>query len=200
MSWWPFVTALGDTGVVLPAFAFAAGWLAVRRQVGMCLSWTMLLMLVGGVVIASKLAFMTWNLGIGALDFTGLSGHTAMSVVVWPPLCVLLARREGCQRAVAGMAGVVLALLIAWSRIELHAHSVSEVVGALLIGLPGVAILFRTRWSYWAVSGGRMLLIFALLAMLPLTYGHRFPSDKILRFAAMQLRPNHTIYRRDLLR
>jgi membrane-associated phospholipid phosphatase len=200
MSCWSFVTALGDTAVLLPVFAITAAWLVARHQARLVLSWAMLLVVVAGLVIASKLAFMAWNLGITRLDFTGISGHTALSMAVWPPLCMLLVRRGDHRRMVAGSAGLVLVLLIAWSRVELHAHSVAEVVSAVLIGLAGTVIFLRAQWPHWSMSGGRMLPMVALLATLSVTYGHRFPSDEILRFAATQLNPKHMTFRRDALR
>ncbi|HEL4834301.1 TPA: phosphatase PAP2 family protein, partial [Stenotrophomonas maltophilia] len=89
-------------------------------------------------------AFMGWGIGIKSLYFTGFSGHAAMSSAVYPLVGVLLAGPERRARVTGLMSGVLLAVAIAWSRIPLHAHSLSEVIAGLGLGL---------GCSAWALRG-----------------------------------------------
>lgn len=196
---WALITAFGDTSVLLPAVAIFAVWLVARHQAHLMVYWCALLTLVAGLVVASKLMFMAWNIGVAAWDFTGFSGHTAMSVAVWPPALSLLPQRNNERLSmVAGVAGFLLAFLIAWSRIELRAHSFTEVIGAFLIGLVSTVMFLRALWPSWTLAGGRTLPIASLLIVLSATYGHPFPTEQILRSVAMQLNSTHMTYRRAL--
>ena len=46
-----------------------------------------------------KLAFMGWGIGIRELDFTGFSGHTALSTAFW--LNLLMAAVRACYTSVS---------------------------------------------------------------------------------------------------
>jgi hypothetical protein len=55
--------------------------------------WALLFGITGAIVCASKLAFMGWGMGIRELDFTGFSGHTALSTF-WPISCGYCAHEQ----------------------------------------------------------------------------------------------------------
>ncbi|MHC1653595.1 phosphatase PAP2 family protein [Stenotrophomonas maltophilia] len=101
--------------------------------------WMLAIVAVAGVTLSSKLAFMGWGIGIKSLQFTGFSGHAAMSSVVYPIVGVLLAGPGKSARMIGLLGGGLLAVAIAWSRIPLHAHSLSEVLAGLALGLGGAA-------------------------------------------------------------
>ena len=64
-----------------------------------------------------KLAFMGWGIGIRELDFTGFSGHSALSASIWPVMMWLLTGRfSTAVRKTAVLSGYALALLIGYSR------------------------------------------------------------------------------------
>lgn len=83
----------------------------------------------------SKIAFMGWELGIRAIDFTGISGHVFLAGSIFPVLCgwLLRAQRRPFSRAGAGF-GLAIACMVAISRVVLSFHSVSEVLFGLAIG------------------------------------------------------------------
>ncbi len=57
----------------------------------------------GALIVASKLAFMGWGLGSARFNFTGFSGHTAISTSVWSvALWMVAARRSPALRRVRG--------------------------------------------------------------------------------------------------
>src|SRR5690606_18067772 len=94
------------------------------------------------LVVATKMAFIGWGLGISSLDFTGFSGHAMRSAAVMPVLFYLLLQRAPrAARAVAALLGLAFATLIGISRLVLQVHSTSEVVTGWLLGA-GVAFAF----------------------------------------------------------
>ena len=84
---------------------------------------------------------MGWGLGIRELDYTGFSGHSALSAAFWPIFLWLLSARISVGlRKVAVITGYVLAAVVGYSRLVIHAHSDSEVIAGLLLGAAGSAL------------------------------------------------------------
>lgn len=201
MHAWTFITAFGDSAVLLPcavAIFFWVGW----SQGGWSLAWrwSLLFCTVAVLVVTSKLMFMAWRLGIPSLDFMGISGHSAMSATVWPALLALLwPRVRGNSGAVGAITGLLFALAIAVSRVAVHAHSWAEVLAGLSLG-GGVVIAFLW-WAgpRWQLQGSRWPAVLTLLLILPLAYGHRFPSEQLLRAVAQHLSLDSTVYTRRSL-
>ncbi|WP_329766078.1 phosphatase PAP2 family protein [Stenotrophomonas geniculata] len=131
---WRTLSALGDSRWLLP---MALVLLITLPRADARLKWRRLLAIAvtAGVTLASKLAFMGWGIGIKSVHFTGFSGHAAMSSVIYPVVGALLAGTSKLPRRIGLVIGVLLATAIAWSRIPLHAHSLSEVIAGLMLGL-----------------------------------------------------------------
>lgn len=199
---WLQVTALGDSSVILPCMGLMALWLLFDACTH-ALAWRWLVLAAGVamLVITSKLVFMVWGVSLPGLDFTGLSGHAAMAALVWPCLFALLAGKSGTGwRVGSAVLGLLLAAAVAWSRVVLHAHSVSEVV---LGGLTGAACALWWLWRHgpaWRLPWSPLVALLPLLLILPFVYGRRFPSQDIVVTVAKHLAdgPLHT--RRELHR
>src|SRR5690606_36157062 len=136
-----------------------------------------------------KLAFMGWCFGSARLNFTGISGHSALSASLWPVLLWLMACRQPQRfRSLAVAAGVLLALAIGASRLALFAHSVSE----MLIGL---ALGFAVSGSFLALQRHRppprlwgVLVLLSLGApLLLMRPGTPAPTHDALEAIATQL-------------
>ncbi len=142
---WHAVTRLGEIQIILPA-ALIAIWPALKKPDTriFALRWLSALAVAIALTTATKLAFIGWGIGSGALNFTGISGHAMMSASVYPLLLALLAS-NGAQplQKVAFACGTVLALLVGVSRLQVQAHSVSEVAAALILG---AAVTSFTVW------------------------------------------------------
>jgi membrane-associated phospholipid phosphatase len=133
---WHLLTRLGEMQILLPAALLAILTLLRRRDSRALAGWWGLFLLAAALLTtASKLAFMGWGIGSAELDFTGISGHAMFAAAVYPLLLGTLASHASpfSQRLAVGV-GFVLALLVAISRLEVGAHSVSEVIAGLLIG------------------------------------------------------------------
>lgn len=140
---WPLLTRLGEAQILLPLSLMAALWLGLRAGLPQ-LAWRWMAALSAAVALttASKLAFMGWGLGIAALDFTGFSGHSMFAAATLPMLAwVLTLGRPVQDHAVWGAAG--LAALIAYSRVHVGAHSPSEALSGLILGLAASAFSLR---------------------------------------------------------
>lgn len=135
MTGWLFLTRWGNAMLLLPVAAaicvglWAAGDCRVAWRWAACFGGAVLL------VLATKLAFLGWGLGIRSLDFTGISGHSTLAASVLPTFAWWLTQGrtpDVQRRAVVG--AIALALLVGISRLQLQTHSVSEVVAGLVLG------------------------------------------------------------------
>ena len=139
------ITGLGDQKVVIPVAGaglvtllalrrFRAGWYLTLAIIGGAL-------FVGGVkrVIARPRPVSIYD---GVAEYSFPSGHAAMSVVLYGFLAVLLAygSPRPFRRGVA-FAALALVGLIAFSRVYLGAHWLSDVLAGLAFGVAWVALL-----------------------------------------------------------
>jgi membrane-associated phospholipid phosphatase len=164
LHFWPTVTHLGNSALLLPAALVLALWLVKTRHAPLALAWGLSFGTAVLLVLATKLAFMGWGIGSAALDFTGISGHATVSTAVFM-MGVWLAVADRSRRLqVLGIAcGLLVGLLVSVSRVVLKAHSVSEVVagfalGAMAAALPiawaaGRTLRLRQRWVPMALAG-----------------------------------------------
>lgn len=139
---WQLISFFGDSTVLLPSAAALFIVLMLRKTSRLLAwQWSLLFGITGAIVCASKLAFMGWGVGIRELDYTGFSGHSALSAAFWPIFLWLLSARfsAGLQKA-AVATGYILAAVVGYSRLVIHAHSVSEVIAGLLLGAAGSAL------------------------------------------------------------
>ncbi|MGQ0392510.1 phosphatase PAP2 family protein [Raoultella ornithinolytica] len=192
---WQWVSFFGDSTVLLPSAAAVFMVLFLRRPSRqIAWQWGLLFGITGAIVSASKLAFMGWGLGIRELDFTGFSGHTALSTAFWPIfLWLLCARGSIALRRIAMVMGYLLAGLVGYSRLAIHAHSPSEVIAGLLLGAIGSALfLLLQRNSSRVVDaqlswGGVLSLI--IIPVVLLNTGAKAPTQSLLGEIAVKLGP-----------
>jgi membrane-associated phospholipid phosphatase len=152
-SWhfWHAITRLGEAQILLPAALLTAGKL-LRHATTRSLAWWWMTMLAVTVIAttASKVAFIGWGLGVPQWNFTGVSGHTMLSTAIYPLLLGALTRgRSQRVRVLALLFGATLAVLVGVSRVEVGAHTVSEVIAGWLLGgavnLAALALLRAPR-------------------------------------------------------
>ncbi|WP_084461431.1 phosphatase PAP2 family protein [Curvibacter gracilis] len=132
---WEIITRLGSAGLMLPVWLLTWGGVWWARERLAAAVWLLSLGVAVALTLVSKTLFIGWGIGIAAWDFTGFSGHTLLATSVLPILfSVLLAPQQRAWRWLTAAAGLALAALVGVSRVELGAHSVSEVVSAWLLG------------------------------------------------------------------
>lgn len=128
------LSMLGESKLLVPACLLGA--LFVSRQARPSVwRWLAALGAAGCLVLITKLAFLGWGLGSAWLNFTGISGHAMVACAIYPVLGFAVGRRHSLGLALAlAVAGTALSIAIGVSRVEIDAHSSSEVVAGLLLG------------------------------------------------------------------
>lgn len=201
MHWWYQITALGGIGVTGSLSVAIALWLATAHCRVRALYWCMLF---GGamlLVIASKIAFIGWGVGLMSVDFAGFSGHASRAAAVFPVAAYLLLRKQPSWLCRAGVAGaVLLALLVTYSRIAVKTHSTSEAVLGCALGLMVAAAFITLVRSPRDFSPHPVLvaLTLAVLVLLPQSeQGHKkFNSQQLMTGVALNLSGNDRPYQR----
>ncbi|AFJ45609.1 phosphatase PAP2 family protein [Shimwellia blattae] len=196
---WSSVTFLGDSTLLLPSAAllFVAALFSSRRQVAW--QWALAFGVTGAIVCSSKLAFMGWGIGIRALDFTGFSGHTALSACFWPVFLWLVCSRLLPRfRHLGAVLGYGVAATVGISRLMIHVHSPAEVVAGFALGCTASAafLLWQRRVSL-ALLSGLGLAAALVVPMVILTTGSKAPTQSLLENIAVQLSSKARPYIRD---
>lgn len=161
------ITNLGAAGLMLPMLALLCLGLWRTGQVSTAARWLLLMALGAVMVLGTKVAFLGFGIGSATLDFTGISGHATLATAILPVWLSWLLARGGGRWALVGMLlGLVLGVLVGWSRVDLGAHSASEsVLGWLLgAGIAGLTLrlLDRQTPAPGLAWGAGFILLFAL--------------------------------------
>lgn len=199
---WLAITHLGAASIMLPMAAMIFGGFALAgRQIELG-TWVLTMLSAIVIVLFSKIAFIGWGLGSATLDFTGISGHAMLSSSVIPIwLGWLLAGSLRRLHPAGVILGLMVSALVAWSRVVLGAHSVSEVVMGWLLGAIVSLAAYRALRSplparQLALPSG-LLLLFALNSSLSVC----LPSHALEIRAALALSGHARPYtRQDLHR
>lgn len=199
---WTWVTELGNSKWLLPAatLLIAIAWHSRTLPGRTAVHVGLAILSTSMVVLASKIAFMGWGIGSAALDFTGFSGHAAMSACIYPLLFAVLGTGRKAARGLP-LAGFALAAFIAWSRLPLQAHSLSEVVGGFLLGAGGSILVLRhwpwhrpplSAWRWLAAGPSAVVVLILALPSSLSTHGAVIAVAKALS-------GRHEIHTRDWL-
>jgi hypothetical protein len=197
---WHALIYLGDGAVLLPCSVLLFAWLIADRTTRRAGWWWLLAtLLVSGGVALSKMLYMAWGWHPAGWNFIGLSGHAALSFMLFPVAAALVGSRSRPVLRVSLVAlGGCLALAISISSWVLGDHSPAELVlGGLwgaLVAAAFLAIIWRQvmeapQLHKWAVV--------SLLLLAGIAYRHEFPSNRVLGWVALHLSDRSTIYTRS---
>lgn len=141
MSVWDFVTDFGDSAVTVPLalLVFVFLWAAGARQIAF--GWAAA---TGGCAVTMgvlKVIFAACGPGVGGI--ASPSGHTAMSVLVYGALAMLIGAHlpTGRRRALAIVASLAI-VGISLSRWLLRDHTAAEIAFGFGVGTAAL-VLFR---------------------------------------------------------
>lgn len=197
-QFWQYLTAFGGLSFTGPLALLVAVLMAARGRVALAWFWCAAFGTAMLVVVASKVAFIGWGIGIREWQFMGFSGHAARAAAIFPVVSFLLFQDAGKKRVLnsAVLAGVVLGALASWSRVEVRAHTASEALLGFALGMI-VALVFIQR----ALHEPRIQLRFVLLALcasLLVLKPEREPVDteKWITVLAMKLAGHDRPYQR----
>ncbi|WLI91134.1 phosphatase PAP2 family protein [Massilia sp. R2A-15] len=188
MSGWMLISRIGSFNVMIPiatalgcGLAASGNWHTLRWWCGSILGLVCL-------TAASKIAFLGWGVGIRSLDFTGFSGHAALAAAVLPATFVsALHRRSRPLRWCGLLSGLIVAACVAVARVKLHAHSVAEVVGAMLIGAAASALVVRSLAAPQQLEMRRPLVVACLLALAAASMMRPAPTQRWMIASALYL-------------
>ncbi|MFV8847173.1 phosphatase PAP2 family protein [Serratia fonticola] len=199
---WHFLTFFGDSMLLLPCAAIVFIILLLsptsRKPTW---QWMLLFGGVGAVVCVSKLAFMGWGIGSCHWDFTGFSGHSALSASIWPVLLWLLCGRFSSPvRRTAVIVGYLLAAVVGYSRLVIHAHSTSEVITGLALGfIVSSTFLILQRGTQPPRLSYRKIAVTLALPLVLINSGTAAPTQGLLERIAVTIAPvEKTFVRADL--
>ncbi len=201
MQAWQILTGFGDTNVTMPVAAGIFLWLAAGRAGRMTLWWVVLFG--GGLVLVAitKIAFIGWGLGIRSLDFTGVSGHAMRAAAVFPVIAYLLfMRRSLLIRMAAFVAGLVVGGMISISRVVVHAHSISEVVTGVVLGVVIAGAFVQISRTWQEPTSGRWIIVLSLLLILPASRLAPAPTERWVQRVALFVSGHDKPYTREAWR
>ncbi|MBN6030044.1 phosphatase PAP2 family protein [Pantoea ananatis] len=170
---WKTLTYFGDSMLLIPTaviIALILPWKSDNRRA--LWYWLLAFGLAGLVVSVSKILFLGFGIGSARFNFTGFSGHSAMSATLWPVMLWLISGRcSSLWRGFAIGVGYVIPLTVGVSRLVIHAHSVSEVITGLLLGFT-LSTAFLVSQRETALKGFSLPQIAAALLVPVLLLGH----------------------------
>ena len=164
-AWW-ILTHLGASSLLLPALLLVLGgmWESGARDAAK--RYLLRLVIAVGITVVSKCLFFGWGIGIAALDFTGVSGHTLLATSILPVLLRGIPWPALQARGGGAALGWLLAFVVGVSRLAVHAHSTSEVVAGWGLGAavswPTLRQLAPLALSHWASKLAPLVLLLAL--------------------------------------
>lgn len=182
MTAWLGITKFGDITITsLVALAIFA-WLFAEGEKRLALWWSLLFAAGTGAVIATKIAFIGWGIGIRWLDFTGFSGHAMRTSAVMPvQLYLILQKTPSLVRTLSVVLGLAFGALVGASRLALHVHSLSEVVtGCILGSMVSLAFIRLAQDSLRKHIFKPLRIALSLLVLLPAPYVHPAPTQQWL--------------------
>ena len=139
------LTELGDAAVTLPLIVTVLGWLLWSRSWRAAAYWLATVAFGIGLTLALKAGFQMprpVDIYEGLARFSFPSGHAAMSVVIYGFLGVLIGRDVSTRaRGALTSIAILLVSLIAFSRLYLGVHWLSDVLGGLAFGTAWVSLL-----------------------------------------------------------
>lgn len=186
---WHALIYLGDGAVLMPCAVLLFVWLIATpatRRAGWW--WLVAMLLAAGGVALSRLLYMVSGWHPAGWNFTGLSGHAALSFLFCPAAgALLIAPNRTGLRAAAVALGAGVALAISASSWVLGDHSLSEVVAGALWGAAVATVFVLLAWRQLAGAPlARNWMVASLLLLALFALGHEFPSKRVLSWIAVQ--------------
>ena len=176
-----FLTDFADQGVLLPVASMALLAFVVLRWWQGVLAWIVVLGATLGLVLLLKVGFRTC--GAPASPLLNPSGHVTSATTIYGGLAAVLLGRN---RA-ALLPALLIASLIAVTRLALGVHTVADVVAGGVIGLAAVAALHHLVGPLPSARRWQPALL--ALAVAALLHGAHLDAEGAIRDLAARLRP-----------
>lgn len=201
---WRTLTYFGDSMLLIPTaviIALVLPWKSSSQRT--VWYWLLAFGLAGLLVSLSKIMFLGFGIGSARFNFTGFSGHSAMSSTLWPVMMWLISGRWSTfWRAVTIAIGYAIPLMVGFSRLVIHAHSVSEVLAGLLLGFTlSSAFLISQRRTVLKGFSALQVGVAFLVPLLLMGHGRVATTQQFLERLSVKLAGLEKPYKRaDLFR
>ncbi len=187
---WRTLTYFGDSMLLIPTaviIALVLPWKSSSQRT--VWYWLLAFGLAGLLVSLSKIMFLGFGIGSARFNFTGFSGHSAMSSTLWPVMMWLISGRWSTfWRAVTIAIGYAIPLMVGFSRLVIHAHSVSEVLAGLLLGFTlSSAFLISQRRTVLKGFSALQVGVAFLVPLLLLGHGRVATTQQFLERLSVKL-------------
>jgi membrane-associated phospholipid phosphatase len=185
------VTDFGDQGVLLPLAAGIALLLALSGWRRGALAWTAAIGGTLALILLLKLRFFACGHFLLDSGVGNPSGHTAAAAAVYGGLVAMILRFWDDGRWAffcAVTTGVLLAVVIGWSRLILDTHSMAEVVVGGVIGIAGAASFVVLAGAPSHAVRIERLVLTGLVAVAML-YGFQMPVEAAIKSIATSVWP-----------
>lgn len=185
---WAVFTKLADTNFTMPVAALLVVWLAGARAWRPFFQWCLLFGTGILLVVATKIAYIGWGIGIASIDFKGFSGHAMRAAALAPPVAYFLTQRQTFRvRQFGLLIGVGFAIGICISRLVLGVHSISEAISGLLLGL-AIAFSFILICNQRPVIAcNPRFLVMGMIFLLPILAAKPAPTSSWIEKTAIHL-------------
>jgi len=201
MMWWHWLSVIGSLAVTGPIGVAIVVWLLAGKSWRLTAIWLALFGAGMALVVVTKMAFIGWGIGVASVEFAGFSGHAMRAAAVFP-VAGFLATRSSSQLLhwIGTAVGVLLAVLIAVSRVYVRAHSVSEAVTGCLLGLvvAAVFIWYASTENHMALS--RLLVLLCIPVLLVAPQVEPIPAEQWITKAALYLSGRDQPFTRQIWR
>lgn len=179
---WADITHFGDITITACTALAIAVWLLIEGEKRLAVLWSVLFAGALALVVATKIAFIGWGIGIAAIDFTGISGHATRAAAVMPVLFYLILQKTPpAVRATGAALGLAGGALVAVSRVAVHAHSVSEAAAGLALGAAiSIGFLHAAGKSLRRPVFNPLRTALSAIVLLQAPYVHTAPTERWL--------------------
>lgn len=179
---WNEITRFGDVTITSFAALAISAWLLAENENKLALCWSLLFAMGMAVVIATKMAFIGWGIGIRSIDFTGFSGHAMRATAVLPVLFYLMLEKAPRPlRAFGAIFGLGFGIAVGMSRIAVHAHSASEVIAGCLLGAAvSISFIWVAGTTLRKHVFNPVRVVLSALALVTAPYVHPAPTQQWL--------------------
>lgn len=201
MMWWHWLSIVGSLAVTGPIGMAIVAWLLAGKSWRLTAIWLALFGTGMALVVITKMAFIGWGIGVASVEFAGFSGHAMRAAAVFPVAAFLATRHmPAAVRYASTAAGVMLAVLIAVSRVYVGAHSPSESITGCLLGLAVAAVFiwYASTERHLALSRILVLLCIPIVVVAPRV--EPIPAEHWITQAALYLSGRDQPYSRHMWR
>ena len=189
MAFWYFVTDLGDSAVTLPLAAVVALFVGLCGWRRSALSLLVAVGATGAAIGVLKLLLESCGRPLVGPGLTNPSGHMAMSTVVYGGLALIASRAlRPRHRLWPWLAALAFLVLLALSRVIIHAHSPAETALGTATGALGLALLALLLGIEALVPLALAWLAVPVVCVIVVMHGTRWPIENWVKTLVHLLR------------